>query len=953
MNVTAPIVAGGVAIFKAASDFESAFAGVEKTVDGTEQQMQGLRESIRDMAKEIPASTTEIAAVAEAAGQLGIKTESIEEFTRTMINLGEATNMTSDQAATEFARFANIVGMSQDDFDKLGSTVVALGNNLATTETEISSMAMRLAGAGKQVGLSEADIMSFAAALSSVGIEAEAGGSAFSKVMVEMQLAAEQGGDGLKNFADVAGMSASDFKKAYQEDATKAITAFIEGLSTAEDRGLSAIGILDEMGIKEVRLRDTLLRAAGASDVFSESLEIGSKAWEENTALTEEAEKRYATTESQMKILWNRIKDIGITLGEALVPAVMDAIDAAEPLIQKIESGAEAFADMDEQQQQTILKMIGLVAAIGPASVALGGITTTIGGLLKVGGGLTGLLGKSGGAGLLGRFGLMGVTGGPVGIAIAGVGALSLAIGALSQASNDNLEDTLKSIEAREDELDTLDQSIERFDELQNKNKLSTDEVLRYMDVMSELKGAKNEDTIKALTEEQEELLKKSGLTNDEMEEFLGLNDEIVEKSPATTEAISEQGNAYATTTEKVKELSEAERARLTEETYQDITSNLDKQRENLEKQKELQEEINTKESEQAESSQRILDLSAQLRDQDLVVADLKTRISEATGAEKRNLEGKLILEQQNLDEIARQLGIERLTNEELNKQIDKKENKLDKTNKELNQFDQLLDKYALMVLEEQGIVAEKGKGLETLRLQQLELDQNRQKLKDLKAAGEITTSEYQTQNNKLDDQQRKIDAARGKLEDVNAVAGKTIYKDVNISTNPSIEWVNRSLSGAITKTVNLDIPRAPIMQMLRGYAEGTDFHPGGPAIVGEEGPELIKEGNRWSLAGFGLLPDLNRGAQVFTTDESKKIIRALNSTPGYASGASPTGEAARIVSQLNNNFIGENSNQIVALLRNIDRGIREGKVIQIDGQPVTQIVNENNAVSNLGSFFD
>ncbi|WP_370457764.1 hypothetical protein, partial [Virgibacillus salexigens] len=94
--------------------------------------------------------------------------------------------------------------------------------------------------------------------------------------------------------------------------------------------------------------------------------------------------------------------------------------------------------------------------------------------------------GKSGGAGLLGRFGLMGVTGGPVGIAIAGVGALRLAIGALSQAGNDNLEDTLKSIEAREDELDTLDQSIERFDELQNKNKLSTDEVLRYMDVMSE-----------------------------------------------------------------------------------------------------------------------------------------------------------------------------------------------------------------------------------------------------------------------------------------------------------------------------------------------------------------------------------------------------------------------------------------------------------------------------------
>lgn len=91
--------------------------------------MQDLRVSIREMAKEIPASTTEIAAVAEAAGQLGIETESIEEFTRTMIDLGEATNLSADQAATEFARFANIVGMSQDDFDKLGSSVVALGKS--------------------------------------------------------------------------------------------------------------------------------------------------------------------------------------------------------------------------------------------------------------------------------------------------------------------------------------------------------------------------------------------------------------------------------------------------------------------------------------------------------------------------------------------------------------------------------------------------------------------------------------------------------------------------------------------------------------------------------------------------------------------------------------------------------------------------------------------------------
>ncbi|MGI6085925.1 MAG: phage tail tape measure protein, partial [Acetivibrionales bacterium] len=200
-GLTLPIVAVGAASIKAAIDFESAFAGVRKTVDGTEEQMAALEQGIRDMAKEIPATTTEISAVAEAAGQLGIETDSVLAFTRVMIDLGETTNLSAEEGAAALAKFANVTQMSQDDFDRLGSVIVALGNNMATTEADIVAMGTRLAGAGRQVGMTEPQIMSFAAALSSVGIEAEAGGSAFSKVMVEIQLASEKGGAKLKQFA--------------------------------------------------------------------------------------------------------------------------------------------------------------------------------------------------------------------------------------------------------------------------------------------------------------------------------------------------------------------------------------------------------------------------------------------------------------------------------------------------------------------------------------------------------------------------------------------------------------------------------------------------------------------------------------------------------------------------------------------------------------------------------
>ncbi len=331
--------AAGFAI-KAGIEFESAFAGVKKTVNGTEEQLASLEGAIRNMAKEMPQSAAEIAGVAEAAGQLGISIDKIDSFTKTMVQLGDATNLSSEEAATSLARLANITGMSQDDFDKLGSTIVALGNNLATTESEITAMGLRLAGAGKQIGLSEAQILSFAGGLSSVGIEAEAGGSAFSKVMSDMALAVETGNSSLGQFAAVAGMSSAEFKKAFKDDAASAIMAFIEGLGTAEERGMSSLKVLDEMGITEIRLKDALLRASSASEVFAKSMDIGNTAWKENTALTKEASARYATMESQIGILKNKLTDLGITFYQDVRNPMAEVVKTANSMLDEL---AEAF----------------------------------------------------------------------------------------------------------------------------------------------------------------------------------------------------------------------------------------------------------------------------------------------------------------------------------------------------------------------------------------------------------------------------------------------------------------------------------------------------------------------------------------------------------------------------------------------------------------------------------
>lgn len=386
--VTLPIVAIGTAAVKAQIDFESAFAGVKKTVDGTEEQIAELEQGIKDMSKELPSSAEDIASVAEAAGQLGIQTDNILGFTKVIIDLGNATNLTGEEGASQLAKFANITGMAQTEFDRLGSTIVALGNNSATTEADIVSMAMRLAGAGTQVGMTEANIVSLSAALSSVGIEAEAGGSTFSKVMVNMQLAVETGNDSLKDFASVAGMTTNEFTKAFKEDATGALISFIQGLSKAEEQGSSSIKVLDDMGITEVRLRDSLLRASSASELFSETISLGSQAWEENTALTNEASQRYATTESQIKILKNEITDMAREIGVELLPIVKDGLVIIKDLIDK-------FNNLSPATKENIIKFATLSATAGPVIGTVGKLAQGIGSVTKLTGTLSTALGTA------------------------------------------------------------------------------------------------------------------------------------------------------------------------------------------------------------------------------------------------------------------------------------------------------------------------------------------------------------------------------------------------------------------------------------------------------------------------------------------------------------------------------------------------------------------------------
>ena len=389
---------------KAAMDWESAWAGVQKTVEGSPQQMAALEDGLRGLARELPATHAEIAGVAEAAGQLGIETPNVLGFTRTMINMGEATNLSAEEAATSMSRFMNVMGTSQTDVGKLGASVVGLGNNFATTESEIVAMSQRLSGAGAQAGLTEGDVMGMAAAMSSVGIEAEAGGSAMSQTMKRIGKAVDEGGESLDLFAQVSGMTAEQFSKAWNDNPAMALDGFINGLSGVEEQGMTTNGVLTELGITGIRESDSLLRlsaaagqGAGGMSLLAEAVQMGNDEFGKGSALIDEASKRYETAESRIKIAKNALVDLGISVGGSVLPALAGLAEGAGDV-------AGWFADLPGPVHEAAA---GLGAVAGVTSLAAGGflllfprIMDSVAGFKELNKSTNGMAGKVGKVGL-------------------------------------------------------------------------------------------------------------------------------------------------------------------------------------------------------------------------------------------------------------------------------------------------------------------------------------------------------------------------------------------------------------------------------------------------------------------------------------------------------------------------------------------------------------------------
>jgi TP901 family phage tail tape measure protein len=307
--------------------FEDQMANVAKVLGPTDKSLGYLSQRFRELAETIPLPLQDIIEIGKTAAQLGIASQDIASFTKTIANLAATTdNLTAEAASMSLAKFINITGMGMNDIDKLGSSILMLGNNMATTEKDMVNMAMRVAAAGTKIGLTSGEIMAFAGALSSVGVRAEMGGTAISRVFTKIDKEIATNGKHLALWSKTAGMSVDKFKDAFRTDTVNTLKAIFSNMGDVAKESGKLTVLLDQLGIKEQRAIDTVTRLALGHDKLNQAFKLNEKGWNNEAYLAEQAAKRNDTLAKKWTLFISAIRNSAIDIGNLVTPALKNMI---------------------------------------------------------------------------------------------------------------------------------------------------------------------------------------------------------------------------------------------------------------------------------------------------------------------------------------------------------------------------------------------------------------------------------------------------------------------------------------------------------------------------------------------------------------------------------------------------------------------------------------------------
>lgn len=972
MRVTAPIAGAGALMLKTGMDFEEGMSQVQAVSGATGADLEKLEARARELGGTTSKSATEAAAGLSYMALAGWDTQQMLDGLEPILRLSEAGAMDLGRASDLATDSMAALQIEVKDLPRYLDNVAEASRSSNTSIQQLMEAYVVAGGNLAQFNVPLDESTALLGLLANRGLKGSEAGRALNAIMVNLTSGAGQAGVAMEEL----GLSAFD--------ADGNFIGLEETLQLVKDRTKDMTDEQRAQYISMIAGKEHLKSFQGLlAGLDEEYVDLKASVSEADGALNDMATTMQDNAKGNVTQLKSAFEELSIQFAQHMIPTFTEGVEKATELVQW-------FSELEDDTKKNIVTMGALAAAVGPVAIVFGNLTTGVGGLLTAGSSAIKMLKGPGGlaAGI-------GALANPVTLGVAAVAALSYGVYKYIDAQNEAMTVNLDTAHSLMEQADSLEANVTRYDELRAASRLTVDEMGRLLDIQSELNTAQDPQVIERLQAEYEKLREKSGLTNEELVEMLGLNDKIIEQSPIVEQTFTNKGNAVIEATGAIHEYIQSLREMALEELQIERMKQLENEKKLLEEQRDLREAL-------SETEDRI---NALMSVRNMSYDDAKARLEEINLI--RNSE---ILTQEEQNALTEEKSLlEAIVNGELISQLDTLKNqaselrdKIALNDEELAKLYEIDSAIAEILLKEIGVNEQGQEGvriaeenLQKLREQKSELETLIQKEgdksgeireqitsldrqisqhesiigqieKETNLSSEMTreaeryerqakhvTDALNAQERQLQQNNGRIDEGTGKATELTQELSKDVRKEVDVDDNGTAKAISEEARKPERKNITLVatalqgfsslVNRAVAGIRIPGFADGTPAggHKGGLFIAGEEGWELGRQGNNWELLGPGLY---NRpaGYQVFTHDESKKIMNAATNIPAYATGISPLGETNRVINQLSN--MDSRSRQstfadsrIVTLLQGILDGVRNGSSIFIDGREVAR----------------
>ncbi|UMQ50277.1 phage tail tape measure protein [Bacillus velezensis] len=767
LAVGGAVVAGiGVSVKKAA-DFEEAMSRVKAISGATGQDFEDLKNIAAKMGAETKYTAVEAAEGLQYLAMAGFSVKAQVGSLPAVLNLAAASGEGLGRSADIVSNIMTGFGIKAEDS---GHAVDVLVKAMTTANTDLPQLgdAMKfVAPVAHSLGYSIEDTATAVAKMSDAGIQGSMAGTALRASLLHLTNPVGQSAKAMKKYGIEVKDAHGNLKPI--PELVGHISKQFEGMTSAQKTAAAAqlvgveaaSGFVTLLGVGEKGLRNyskTLKEAGGTADKV--------------------AKTQMDNLKGSFEQFTSALDGLGIAIGNEFLPTFRKIVETGTKVV-------EFLSELNPGIITTGLEMAGAAAAVALVASSM----------MKLGIAVRGLF----------------VAMGPAGWVITG---LSLLAGALVgvKAGYDQVNTvSLEAAETKQKEIDSINNLATEFEKLQNKTKLTAEEMAHYLDLNDRIKLETDSHAIKLMKEEQEGLRKKSGLTNNEFDRYLSLNDKVLEKAPITSKAITDQGNAFAKNTKALKRLTEEKAEELRIELNTQKAKLDSKETENLNERSRLQEKINSLAEEYRENQVKAEEQLEKVRGIEDSIKQAKAAGNKEDAAQKENILGT---EKRILSELQAQLGASG------DKLLSKKE-ELQKVNEEINKLDTVKQKLVDLEMRQVGLNAKKGEGVRVIDKEIARLQDAKANLKNNTTAAYRKTDEYRKSVKAIDDEIANLRTARGRVADITSEAQR----------------MNAALSKDITKritTITSDVSMKTERAVSRGKGNEGTYHTGGVIGLGQ-----------------------------------------------------------------------------------------------------------------------